>query len=129
MAKGQHVWRESAPLPWNEEVTRFFTALAAFDTYLASDAPLGWPAERLFQGPIADALTHVGQLTMQRRLAGSPVKGENYAKAEIAAGRVGARAARAARRIRLKRVVPGSDQGQIKVTARLNGLSRPITSI
>lgn len=90
MAKGQHVWRESAPLPWNEEVTRFFTALAAFDTYLASDAPLGSPAERLFQGPIADALTHVGQLTMLRRLAGSPVKGENYAKADIAAGRVSA---------------------------------------
>jgi hypothetical protein len=45
--------------------------------------------ERLFQGPVADALTHVGQLAMLRRLAGCPIKGENYFRAEIAAGRVG----------------------------------------
>ena len=44
----------------------------------------------LFQGPIADALTHVGQIAMMRRLAGVPMKGENYARAEIVAGRVGA---------------------------------------
>jgi hypothetical protein len=44
----------------------------------------------LFQGPIADALTHVGQLNMLRRTAGSPVRGESYARAEIVRGRVGA---------------------------------------
>jgi hypothetical protein len=71
-------------------VERFFGALERFDAYLASHEPLGWSAERLFQGPIADALTHVGQLTMLRRLGGSPVRGENYARAEIIAGRVGA---------------------------------------
>ena len=65
-------------------------ALEAFDDYLASDAPLEAPVERLFQGPVADALTHTGQLTMLRRCADSPVKGENYAKAEIVSGRVGA---------------------------------------
>jgi hypothetical protein len=43
----------------------------------------------LFQGPIADALNHVGQLAMLRRLAGSPVGGENYAKAEIVVSRFG----------------------------------------
>ncbi len=90
MAKGAHRWKDSAPLPWSEEVARFHSALAAFDAYLAADAPLGWGADKLFQGPIADALTHVGQLTMLRRLAGSPVRGENYARADIQAGRVGA---------------------------------------
>jgi len=89
LAGGAHVWHNSTPLPWDQEVERFFRGLAAFDAYLASDAPLGWPAERLFQGPVADALTHVGQLTMLRRLAGTPIKGENYAKAEIHAGRLG----------------------------------------
>jgi hypothetical protein len=69
---------------------RLFDAVAAFDAHLASDIPLGCPPERLFQGPLADALTHVGQLAMMRRLAGAPVKGENYYKAEIRAGRVGA---------------------------------------
>jgi hypothetical protein len=77
------------PLPWDREVARFFAALQTFDAYLASEEPLGSPAERLFQGPIADALTHTGQLTMLRRLAGAPVRGENYARATIAAGTVG----------------------------------------
>ena len=45
--------------------------------------------EKLFQGPIADALTHVGQLAMLRRMAGAPVRGENYFRADIIAGRVG----------------------------------------
>jgi len=89
MAKGQHAWHDSQPLPWNEEVARFFAALAAFDAYLASGAPLGAHAEKLFQGPIADALTHIGQLAMLRRLSGSPMRGENYFVADIAPGRVG----------------------------------------
>jgi hypothetical protein len=89
MAKGEQVWRDSTPLPWDQETLRFFGALEAFDAYLASDTPLAWPIERLIQGPVADALTHTGQLTMLRRLAGSPIKGENYAKAAIAAGTVG----------------------------------------
>jgi hypothetical protein len=89
LARGEHSWHDSMPLPWDGEVARFFAALAAFDEYLSSDNSLGWSAEQLFQGPIADALTHTGQLTMLRRLAGAPVRGENYAKATIAAGTVG----------------------------------------
>jgi hypothetical protein len=89
MVKGKQEWHNSDPLPWAEEVQRFFKTLQAFDDYLASDAPLSFPAEKLIQGPIADALTHVGQLAMLRRLAGCPMKGENYAQAEIVAGRVG----------------------------------------
>jgi hypothetical protein len=89
LAKGEHTWHSSTPLPWDQEVKRFFGALEKFDDYLASDLPLGSPPEKLFQGPIADALTHVGQITMLRRLARSPMRGENYFKAEIVEGRVG----------------------------------------
>ena len=89
MAQGRHVWRDAEPAGWRDEVDRFFDGMRLLDAYLASDAPLGTPAERLFQGPIADALTHVGQINLLRRLAGAPVRGENYAKADIAAGRVG----------------------------------------
>ena len=89
IAQGQQNWHDSTPLPWNAEVERFFAAVKAFDEYLASPEPLHAPAEGLFQGPVADALTHIGQIAMLRRLAGSAVKGENYFKAEIAAGRVG----------------------------------------
>lgn len=90
MAEGDTKWHDSTPLSWDAEVARFHRVLGAFDAYLASGLPLHETPERLFQGPIADALTHVGQLAMLRRLAGAPVKGENYFKADITTGRVGA---------------------------------------
>ncbi|MBZ5571203.1 MAG: hypothetical protein LAO09_04910 [Acidobacteriia bacterium] len=90
MADGSRQWHDSKPLPWEQEGARFFAALKKFDDYLASEQPLQAPIERLFQGPIADALTHVGQLAMMRRLAGAPIIGENYFVADIAVGRVGA---------------------------------------
>ena len=88
MARGQQTWKNSTPLAWDDEVARFFETLANFDAYLAGQEPLHVPCDQLFQGPVADALTHTGQLTMLRRIAGSPIKGENYAKADIVAGRV-----------------------------------------
>jgi hypothetical protein len=90
MADGSRKWNDSTPLPWPEETERFFRTLAAFDAYLASDQPLQAPIEKLFQGPMADALTHIGQIAMMRRLSGSPTIGENYYVADIQTGRVGA---------------------------------------
>lgn len=89
MARGAQVWRDSQAGDWQAECARFFDGLEKLDAYLASDAPLGFPAENLFQGPIADAFTHAGQIAFLRRLAGSPLRGENYFKADIVAGRVG----------------------------------------
>src|SRR5439155_25583815 len=89
LADGAQVWRDSTPPARDRDVQRFFEALGRFDARLASDAPLACRAEQLFQGPVADALTHVGQITLLRRLAGSPVRAENYFKADIVAGRVG----------------------------------------
>jgi hypothetical protein len=89
LAEGRQRWHDSAPLAWTEEKQRFFAALHAFDAYLTSGERQHAPLERLFQGPVADALTHVGQIAMLRRLAGCPIAGENYYVAEIAAGRVG----------------------------------------
>jgi hypothetical protein len=88
MAKEKHVWHESAPQTWDLDIERFFTALRAFDDFIASDAPLQAPLDKLFQGPVADALTHVGQIAMMRRLAEAPLKGENFFKADIAIGRI-----------------------------------------
>ena len=89
IAQGQQTWHDSTPLPWSAEIGRFFAAVKKFDDYLASGEPLQGSAKGLFQGPVADALNHVGQIAMLRRLAGSPVKGENYFRSEISAGRVG----------------------------------------
>jgi hypothetical protein len=90
IAVGQRAWHDSEPLPWEQETKRFFGALKKLDDFLASIAPLHASPEKLLQGPIADALTHIGQLATLRRLAAGPIKGESYYEAEITLGRVGA---------------------------------------
>jgi hypothetical protein len=90
MVRDKPVWNNSTPLAWEQEAARFFAALQAFDAFLASEAPLATPVTRAFQGPIADALTHTGQLAMLRRMSGAPMKGESYNRASIEIGRVGA---------------------------------------
>jgi len=90
MASGAPQWRDSTPQAWDAEVARFHAAVGALDAFLAGDRPVACPVDRLFQGPLADALTHVGQLAMLRHLAGVPIRGENYFVADIVTGRVGA---------------------------------------
>jgi hypothetical protein len=90
IAMGQQAWHDSKPLPWEQEADRFFATLKKFDDFLASEAAMRSDPEKLFQGPVADALTHIGQINILRRLASGPVKAENYYAAEIEAGRVGA---------------------------------------
>jgi hypothetical protein len=89
LVRGQEAWCDSSPGPWDSDVQRFFGALGALDDLLAVPGSLECPWTRLFQGPIADAFTHIGQLALLRRLAGFAVRGENYFKAEIVSGRVG----------------------------------------
>jgi hypothetical protein len=89
LAKGAEAWHNSPPRAWPDEVTRFYDALARLDAQLAGPGLLNVSVEQLVQGPIADALTHVGQITLMRRLSGSPIRGENYLRADIAPGRVG----------------------------------------
>ena len=105
-AKGAEAWNDSTPLDWDREVDRFFAALQRFDDYLASDAPLAVTPEKLFQGAIADSLTHIGQIAILRRLGGAKMKSENYSRADIVAGRVGPEQTAGEARIRLR---PPSD--------------------
>jgi hypothetical protein len=83
-------WQDSAPQPWNDEVARFFSSLAELDRALSNATLDARTTNRLFQGPIADALTHAGQIAMLRRMAGYAIRGENYFVANIESGRVGA---------------------------------------
>jgi hypothetical protein len=89
MARGGHTWKAEGSEDWNVEVGRFFDGLAALDALLAADGPFEGSLDKLIQGPFADALTHVGQLSMLRGMAGAPVRPESYARAKIVAGRVG----------------------------------------
>jgi hypothetical protein len=89
ISTGEERWHNSTPLPWAEEQKRFFAALGALDALLVSSEPLQAPVERLFQGPVADALTHAGQIAMLRRLAGFKKFDEDFYLAEIAVGQVG----------------------------------------
>jgi hypothetical protein len=88
-AQGKEHWRDSKPETWEKDSARFFAALTSFDEYLASGAALPVTPERIFQGAVADALTHTGQIAMLRRLAGGRVRGENYSRAKIETGRTG----------------------------------------
>ncbi|MEZ5416132.1 MAG: hypothetical protein R2708_02180 [Vicinamibacterales bacterium] len=89
LARGEYRWEPGGFTDWDATVSRFFDALAALDRALADTGAAAFPAEVMFQGPIADALTHVGQLALLRGLAGQPVRPESYARATIEAGRVG----------------------------------------
>ena len=83
LLQGNLRFLKSSPLPWDEEVARFTTAVNRLDAFLSSDSPLACPVEKLIQGPIGDALTHVGQIVMLRRVAGKPIPPTNYFEAEI----------------------------------------------
>jgi hypothetical protein len=89
LVEGKQKWRDSEPLPWADEEARFFSAVEALDLALATAELDAKTTSRLFQGPIADAIAHAGQVAMLRRMAGCPIRGENYFVAEIAVGRVG----------------------------------------
>jgi hypothetical protein len=97
MSQGAEKWRASDPHSWGEDVKRFHSSLTRLDEFLASGEDLACSCERIFQGAIADAITHVGQIALLRRIAGAPIRGENYSKAHIHPGRVGAEQAPAVR--------------------------------
>lgn len=86
LLRGEFVEMVSKPLPWNDEVSRFFSSVQELDTFLASDQKLAHPVEKMVQGPIGDALTHVGQIVLLRRIAGAPIKQTSYFAAEIVPG-------------------------------------------
>jgi hypothetical protein len=86
LLKGEMRMLNSEPLPWSQEVERFFAAASDLDAFLATDAPINIPIEKLTQGPIADALTHIGQIIVLRRAAGIPVRRESYFQADISPG-------------------------------------------
>ena len=89
MAGGGKEWKPAGGDDWNTEVDRFFNGLATLDAALAAEGEFKGSIDKLIQGPLADALTHVGQIAMLRGMAGAPVRPESYARAIITAGRVG----------------------------------------
>jgi hypothetical protein len=89
IANGGYAWKPAGGDDWRIEVDRFFDGLAELDAAIAADGEFKGSIDKLIQGPLADALTHVGQLAMLRGMAGQPVRPESYAKAVITAGRVG----------------------------------------
>ena len=103
LAQGEYVWKAEGGEDWDVEVARFFDKLGALDRELEARELPRDAAEKLIQGPLADALTHVGQLAMLRGISGSPVRPESYARAEIVAGRVGHDPGRARPGIRRRR--------------------------
>ena len=73
-------------LGWQAERDRFRTQLRALEALLGAGAARRGPlsAFQLWQGPLADAMTHVGQLALLRRLAGAPSAPVRYWQADLA---------------------------------------------
>jgi hypothetical protein len=86
LLKGEFIELRSEPLAWNDEVERFYSAIRELDAFLASETPLAHSPEKMLQGPIGDALTHVGQIVILRRIAGTPINQEPYFTADIVPG-------------------------------------------
>jgi len=98
LVHGESVWKAGGTDDWSLETRRFFDGLAALDRDLSETVSLPTDSiEKLIQGPLADALTHVGQLALLRGMAGIPVRPESYARADIVVGRVGMEQAPAGR--------------------------------
>jgi hypothetical protein len=80
-------WKRATAGEWDQEISRFFDVLRQLDQALTDDLTVRkYSDEQMVQGPLADAMTHVGQLCMLRRLAGSPVERENFAEAAVRTG-------------------------------------------
>ena len=89
LARGEYVWKAEGGDDWNVEVNRFFERLGELDRELELRDLSPDALHKLVQGPLADALTHVGQLALLRGISGAAVRPESYARAEIVSGRVG----------------------------------------
>lgn len=87
LLKGEMHMLNSAPMPWRDQTVRFRNAVNELDSFLAGQQPINVSVERLVQGPIADALTHIGQIVFLRRAAGSAVRSEQYFQADIEPGK------------------------------------------
>jgi hypothetical protein len=82
-------WQAVPPGAWDDECRRFHARLSEVDHAILGDATPTLPLEHVFQGPIVDAFTHLGQLALLRRLAGAPIRGEVMVLSDVVPGRVG----------------------------------------
>jgi hypothetical protein len=85
------LWRPEKLPTFAEEIARFHQVVEELGTLIVTETPLREvSAEQMLQGPLADTMTHAGQLALLRRLAGSPVPPENFVRAAIDANNLGA---------------------------------------
>lgn len=76
---------------FESEVARFHAVLQSLSDDFADDTLRARITDEQFlQGPLSDAMTHVGQLAMLRRLEGTPVPSENFIFAQISSDNLSA---------------------------------------
>ena len=74
----------------DDEIVRFHETLKALhDDFADASLSARITDEQFLQGPLADAMTHAGQLALLRRLFGAPIPSENFIFATIDARNVG----------------------------------------
>lgn len=76
------------PLTFEEEISRFYDNLKELDQLTDNQHSISLQALKIIlQGPLADIMTHIGQLAMLRRLGGRSIKGESFMRAPIETGK------------------------------------------
>jgi len=78
--------RDLEQLDWRGEKERFLALVKEFDRAIVNGTSFNndlMQAEKMWQGPLADIMTHIGQLVMLRRLWGSPVEKISYWQAPV----------------------------------------------
>lgn len=68
------------------EIDRFNMELKFLDEVLSEKELDMNYSKKLFQGPLSDILTHIGQLSMLSRLNNNPIEGEDFSAAQIQTG-------------------------------------------
>lgn len=86
MRGGQVIKEGAAQLSYRQEKHRFRIELIVLDGLFSEKEVSPGATEKLLQGPLADILTHIGQLAMLCRLNGHPIPGEDFSKAALRAG-------------------------------------------
>jgi hypothetical protein len=85
------LWRPEKLPTFAEEIARFHQVVEELGRLIETETPARQvTAEQLLQGPLADTMTHAGQLALLRRLAGAPVPPENFVRAAIDSNNLGA---------------------------------------
>ena len=81
--EGKILKEQPEKLDLDGEIARFNASIKNLDELFESQEFSENASNRLFQGPLSDILTHIGQISMLSRMNNHPIEGEDFSSASI----------------------------------------------